>query len=142
MRALLPLLLIALAAPVAAQQQVASAASTQAVGVDVQIGVIRQLSVLPGSGEESIEAGYAEHDDAMTLRVTANVAWRIEVAVGSGSPLEVRPDGTNTYAPVGAGWQPIASGGRGSNQEIVLDLRRAGTDAPDAQDLQVRLVTR
>lgn len=141
MRALLPLLVIALAAPVAAQQQVASAMAPQAVGVDVQVGVIRHLSVLSGSGQEAIQAGYAESDDALTLRVTANVAWRIEVVVDGGSALEVRQDGTGAYASVGTSWQAIASGGPGSNQEIVLDLRRAGTDAPDAQDLQIRLVT-
>jgi hypothetical protein len=133
MRLLLPTLMIAiLPASISAQQ-------SQALGVDVQVGEIRKLTVAAGPGAEVIASGFAERDDAVVLRVTANVEWRVEVAAADAA-LEVRPNSDGAYAPVSAAWQAVAAGGRGRDQEIVLDLRRTGDVAPDAGDLLVRIV--
>ena len=130
MRLILPTLLIAmLPTAVSAQRQIA---------LVVPVEVVQKLDVAPASGTVVVDAGFAERHDAVVLRVTANVEWRIEVSTAAGE-LQVRNEGE--FEEVSAGWQTVASGGRGGNQEIVLDLRRSGSVAPDADDLRVRIVT-
>lgn len=130
MRLILPTLLIAMLPPaVSAQRQIA---------LVVPVEVVQKLDVVPASGTVVVEGGFAERHDAVVLRVTANVEWRIEVSAAAGE-LQVRGDGE--FEDMGAGWQTVASGGRGGNQEIVLDLRRSGSVAPAADDLRVRIVT-
>ena len=130
MRLILPTLLLAvLPAAVSAQRQIA---------LVVPVEVVQKLDVARGSGTVVVDGGFAERQDAVVLRVTANVEWRIEVSAAAGE-LQVRSDGA--FEEVSAGWQTVARGGRGGNQEIVLDLRRSGSEAPDADDLRVRIVT-
>ena len=131
MRLILPTLLIAmLPTAVSAQRQIA---------LVVPVEVVQKLDVSPASGTVVVDDGFAERHDAVVMRVTANVDWRIEVSAVTGE-LQVRSEGE--FEEVSAGWQTVASGGRGGNQEIVLDLRRSGTAAPDADDVRVRIVTK
>lgn len=133
MRLSLPILLLAIVpAAVSAQQQT--------VALQMPVQVVGKLDVVPGAGSTVVDAGFAMHDGAVILRVTANVEWRVEVSAADGA-LEVRREGDGAYAAVSDGWQPLASGGRGRDQEIVLDLRRSGSVAPELDDLRVRIVT-
>lgn len=131
MRLILPTLLLAIIpTAVSAQRQIAL--------VQVPVEVVQRLDVVSASGTVIVDAGFAELHDGLVARVTANVSWRIEVSATAGE-LQVRSD-DGAFVDVGAGWQTVASGGRGGNQEIVLDLRRSGSVVPDADDVHVRIV--
>ena len=127
------------AVPAVGQQAVALA-------IDVQIPEIRKFAVELGDSEPVESNGYMVYDDAVTVLVTANTSWQLEVVGPAGEQVEARAEATagvdvgSEYVAVNQGRQAIARGSRGRSIPVRLDLRSLGNLRPS--DLRYRVVAR